>query len=413
MSECAPLDAARDLLARGFAPVPASDLIRSHPDMRPVVIADLLREGEVLNVIAAPKVGKSWVVHTLAVAVVAGVAWLGKRTERGDVLLIDAELHRETLAARLRAMQCKLAVAEDEMARLHVWPVRGRRWTIELIADALAGVPRGTYRLIVLDALYRFLPTDGEENANETMTRVYNTLDAIADKSGAAVVVVHHATKGDQSAKAVTDVGAGAGAQSRAPDSHLILRPHEEDGAVVVEAAVRSFPPPVAFVIRREHPGWMLAPDLDPRNLRRPPRKKSGTKEKSNVPPDGPPPEPWTPERFAREVVGSARSIREDAIARAREIGLGKGQAEDLLKRAEAAGLVFRHAEGPCAAHRFSIERPSALHPTEGDGEGVGAGASPPPGVDRRGGTGGSARPPSPPPARKRKARRGREAGDP
>ena len=90
-------------------------------------------------------------------------------------------------------------------------------------------------------------------------------------------------------------------------------------------------------------------------------------------------------------------------IARGREAGLGKGEAEDLLKRAVAAGLVHRHAEGPSAAHRFSVERPDSLHPTGG-----GLTYPRPPGVDRRGGVGGSARPPSPPDATKGKTRRKR-----
>lgn len=41
----------------------------------------------------------------------------------------------------------------------------------------------------------------------------------------------------------LTDVGAGAGSQSRATDAHVVLRPHEEDGVAVLDAAVRSWPP--------------------------------------------------------------------------------------------------------------------------------------------------------------------------
>ncbi len=43
-----------------------------------------------------------------------------------------------------------------------------------------------------------------------------------------------------QAGKAITDVGAGAGSQSRATDTHLILRPHEEKNCAVLDAAVRS-----------------------------------------------------------------------------------------------------------------------------------------------------------------------------
>ncbi len=43
--------------------------------------------------------------------------------------------------------------------------------------------------------------------------------------------------------KAMGGVGAGAGAQSRVADVHLVLRDHEEAGVAVVDAAVRSFAP--------------------------------------------------------------------------------------------------------------------------------------------------------------------------
>lgn len=373
--------------APAFAPIAASDLIREYRDLRPVVIADLLREGETMNVVAAPKVGKSWLIHALAVAVVSGRDWLGKATTRGRVLLIDGELHRETLARRLRATQTTMGVSDADMARLQVWAVRGQRLTIDAIADALQHLPAGEYRLIILDALYRFLPLDGEENANETMTRVYNTLDGIAKRAGASIAVVHHATKGNQSDKAVTDVGAGAGSQSRAADTHLILRPHEADDAVVVDAVVRSFPPMDSFVIKSMNPGWVLALELDPALLRKPARRGKADRAMPVLEPI----RVWTPDDFASEIVGRERFIRDDVIAQAVSKGLGKGEAESLLRRAMEAGKVHRHRDGPSAPHRFSIEPP----PSPGR-EGGTVGASPAPSADALGGVGGCARPPSP-----------------
>lgn len=383
--------AAQASVPPSFAPVAASSLIREYPDLRPVVIADLLREGETLNIVAAPKVGKSWLVHSLAVAVVSGRAWLGKATTRGRVLLIDGELHRETLARRLAKTQTAVGVSDSDMAALAVWSVRGKRLTIDDIAEALNDVPSGEYRLIMIDALYRFLPMHGEENANETMTRVYNTLDGIAKHSGASVAVVHHATKGNQSEKAVTDVGSGAGSQSRAADTHLILRPHEEDDAVVVDAVVRSFPPMDSFAIRSTNPGWTLALDLDPTLLRKATRRG---KQVAKATPTREPVRAWTPDAFAAEIVGREQSIRDDVIARGVARGLGKGQAESLLKRAEDAGKVHRHRDGPSTPHRFSTDPPAGL--ADAGGGGV-VWASPAPGADAPGGVGGTRATPLPP----------------
>ena len=81
-------------------------------------------------------------------------------------------------------------------------------------------------------------------------------------------MLVHHSTKGNQSGKAVTDVGAGAGSQSRATDTHLVLRPHEQDGVVVLDAAVRSWPPVMPRCLRWTFPVWTPDDALDPAALR-------------------------------------------------------------------------------------------------------------------------------------------------
>ena len=81
----------------------------------------------------------------------------------------------------------------------------------------------------------------------------------------AAIVLVHHTSKGNQANKSVTDVGSGAGAQSRSPDTHLTLRQHSVENVVSVFCRVRSFPPVEPFCLRRdENNQWSLAPEFDP-----------------------------------------------------------------------------------------------------------------------------------------------------
>jgi hypothetical protein len=382
-----------------FEPISAAELIRQYPQLRPKVIEGLLRQGEVMNLVAAPKVGKTWLGHALAIAVARGAPFLGLTTAKGNVLLIDGELHRETLASRLSA-----GGAGHLRDELTVWPVRGKRYTIDDLVRMLESVEPGQFALIVIDALYRFLPLDGEENSNETMTLVFNAVDALAARTGAAVVLVHHTTKGSQSGKAVTDVGSGGGAQSRAPDTHLVVRPHEQDGAVLVDAVVRSWKKFPAFVIRWINPGWERADDLDPTKLKKGNGRGKGGKSEDPAPP----PREWTPQDFASEVVGPTPSIREDILDRAKAKGLSKSKAESLLKRAEEGGQVVRTKEGPCATHRFSEHLlPSTSKPAEPPGGGRRGVRHPqPPEPDAPGGCGGDAPPPSPPSDRGRKVQR-------
>jgi len=156
---------------------------------------------------------------------------------------------------------------------LDVWPLRGQLRSLDDLADDFAGVEYGRYRLIVFDAKYRFL-TDGQsENDNAAEARFYNRVDQIAEHTGAAIVLIHHSSKGSQSDKRVTDVGAGAGAQSRAADCHIVLREHEESDCVVLAAAVRSFKPVEPIALRWNFPLWHPATDVDAGRLKREPTR--------------------------------------------------------------------------------------------------------------------------------------------
>lgn len=251
-------------------PLSLREIVRAHPKLRPAVIHQLLRAGETANLVASPKAGKSWLDAGLALSVATGRTWLDTfDCEPGRVLIIDAELHPEVIAHRLPMVAEAMGIpASDYQDRIEVWPLRGRTFNLLTLAPSLATIEPGRYALIILDAWYRFLPPGLSENDNAAVMALYNAIDGYAGRLGAAWVNVHHASKGDQSGKGVTDVGSGAGSQSRAADTHLIIRPHEEQGVAVLEAVVRSFPPVDPVCIRWEFPTWTLATDADPRRLR-------------------------------------------------------------------------------------------------------------------------------------------------
>jgi len=319
-------------------------LVDSYPTLRPAVVEGLLRRGEVMNVVAAPKVRKSWLVHALAIAASQGAPWMGFPCHQCGSVLIDGELHLETLAHRLRAVGSAMRASPEELDRIAIWPRRGNRSDINQIAEAVDRDGVGGARIIIIDALYRFLPPRAEENSNDAITAVYNALDYIAATADAAVVVVHHASKGDQSAKSVTDVGSGAGSQSRAADTHLVLRAHEEEGAVVVDAVVRSFQPVDPFCMRFNFPRWEQADDLDPADLYRPGKRKArGEAPDAAAPIETAKTIEWSPEAFASEIVGSTPMVRDAIFSAAQDRGMSRRQAEGLLRRAIADGHLHKH----------------------------------------------------------------------
>ena len=171
------------------------------------------------------------------------------------MLVVDNELHDESLAIRYDRIANDMMIPESERDALEIIRLRGENVTINN-AEMMLRVPEGKYGLVVFDALYRMLPEQTNENDNGQMMRVYNHIDHLAKSWGAAIVVIHHASKGDQSEKAITDVGAGAGAISRAADSHLTIRPHEQQGLHVLEAVTRSFLSPDPVSIRFTYPVW-------------------------------------------------------------------------------------------------------------------------------------------------------------
>ena len=246
-------------------PISLGTLKQRFPEMRPVIIDGYLRMGETMNIIAAPKTGKSWLVTQLAVCVAAGIDWFGHTCAAGRVLLIDNELHEETSANRIplvveamRKLNPGLPNVDD---MIDVWNLRGK-W--KSIADLAAWLPRfkvAGYSVIIIDAFYRALPKDTDENDNGSIAGIYNMIDTFAKQIGCSFILIHHTSKGNQSQKSVTDVGSGAGSQSRAADTHLILREHRDEGFLVLEAVVRSFPRQEPIVLQKAFP--LMLPDYD------------------------------------------------------------------------------------------------------------------------------------------------------
>lgn len=293
----------------------------------------------------------SWLVLALAMAVATGRKWLDTfETVTGDVLIIDNELHAETLAHRIPQVAECLRIGMNEITEtISVQSLRGQLRDIFSMRQYFESIEPGRYALVVLDAFYRFMPRDMDENDNGTMANIYNHVDALADRLGCSFVLIHHATKGNQSAKAVTDVGAGAGSQSRATDTHLVLRPHEEPGAVVLEAAVRSWPPVEPMTLRWLFPVWKAAPDLDPTALRSDkPKRKSDTQNA------------WTPESFVAAFVTDEPRPRDAILAIAAEAGMAEWKAAKFLRQAEAQELIFRWNTGRNRPSSFATVAPPA-----------------------------------------------------
>lgn len=125
-----------------------------------------------------------------------------------------------------------------------------------------------------------------------------------------------------------------------APHGPRILRPHEENGAVVLDAAVRSWPPIDPTCLRWEFPVWTVDESLDPLSLK---SERPGKKKEQAQKPSKPEAPSWDAERFVAEFF----SDEPLSIPELRELvkpmkNLPMRRAEDLLSIAESRQLIER-----------------------------------------------------------------------
>ena len=111
---------------------------------------------------------------------------------------------------------------------------------------------------------------------------------------------------------------------------------------MVVDAAVRSWPPIEPRCLRWTFPIWTPDDSLDPTALR-PDRPR---RHKKKAEPDKPTEPEWTTKRFTEQFVTDQPMLRQAVIDAATDAGLSQNRAKILLRKAEGAGLVFRWTFG-------------------------------------------------------------------
>lgn len=343
-------------------PLTVRELVAAYPALQPPLIHGVLRVGETMNVIASPKTGKSWLVLQLAIAVATGRMWLDQfPTEAGDVLIVDNELHGATSASRVPKVAAAMGVTTDEYAdRISVLNLRGHLQDIFSLGKLFASFEPGRFKLIIIDAFYRALPIDTDENDNGTMAQLYNAIDNYSARLGCAFVLIHHTSKGIQGGKSVTDVGSGAGAQSRAADAHVVLRQHEVDGIVVLDGVVRSWAPLNPICLQWEFPRWRPAPDHDPAILRVEGRKRN-RKEEEQANADAP--VAWTVEAFVGRFISDKGRTADEIHIDAEAADLSQKKSERFLGAAVASGKAFKWEMGSKAKALYSTQKQATLLP--------------------------------------------------
>jgi hypothetical protein len=252
-----------------------ADFIEQDPPMLDPIIEGVFEPGDKIELVAPSKQRKSFFLLDLLFHVAIGRDWLGfKIPKRWRVLYVNLELKHDWIHRRIHRNAKAYGINADEVRGwLRVINARGKG---QLVREQLADIARREkLDMVAVDPRYKLHKPGESENLSEGLAGIFQMLDDVAE-TGAAVLVVHHDGKGDQSEKSVADRGSGSGSAARDVDAKFVLSPqaHEPDIASVIETMCRNYPPLEPFCARWVDHKFTPAPDLPPIKLGPDERKK-------------------------------------------------------------------------------------------------------------------------------------------
>lgn len=211
------------------------DTLPPSPDQ---IIEGMIEPGDKAGVIASAKRKKTWFVTQLATCVASGRPFLGWAVPKPRrVLVVQPEIKAAHYHRRLRYMAEAMRINSGDLGdRLGIVNARGT--PIDASAILRLAV-QFRAELVIVDPLYKI--TEGDENKAEDVKPTLAAFDQIATRTGAAVLWVHHDSKGTPGDRDARDRGAGSNILIRDVDQLLTLTPHRDDPeATVVETLARN-----------------------------------------------------------------------------------------------------------------------------------------------------------------------------
>ena len=186
------------------------DISKNPPQLAPVLIEGVLRQGHKMIISAPSKAGKSFALVELALAIAGGYVWMGSKCTKGRVLYINMEIDDPSFYYRVKVVKDEMEkLVENHIENIDVWGLRGFSMPLSQLAP------------MVIDPLYKVM--DGDENSNSDVSKMVAQFDRIARETGAAVIYAHHFAKGIGGDRSAIDRGAGAGTFARDPDAILTM----------------------------------------------------------------------------------------------------------------------------------------------------------------------------------------------
>lgn len=192
------------------------------PELSPILIDGVLRQGHKLLLAGPSKAGKSFALIELAIAIAEGCKWLGWQCARGRVLYVNLELDRASCFKRVKDVYEALHITPAHINSIDVWNLRGKTEAMDKLAPKLIRrAKKQNYIAVIIDPIYKILT--GDENSADQMAHFCNQFDKLCTELKCATIYCHHHSKGSQGGKRSMDRASGSGVFARDPDALIDL----------------------------------------------------------------------------------------------------------------------------------------------------------------------------------------------
>lgn len=251
-------------------PESLSDAWANMPDLNPVLIDGVLRQGHKMLISGPSKSGKSYLLMNLCIAIAEGRDWIGWKCAQGRVMYVNLELDRASCLHRFQDIYNALGIAPDNIGNIDVWNLRGKSAPMDKLAPKLIRrAQKKDYIAVVIDPIYKVIT--GDENSADQMAKFCNQFDRICTELGTAVIYCHHHSKGQQGQKRSMDRASGSGVFARDPDALLdLLELGVTDGAKLKARDMWTCTVAAEY-LERYKPGYIMQHDfkemMDPLKL--------------------------------------------------------------------------------------------------------------------------------------------------
>ena len=209
-----------------------------------------------------PKGGKSFLLVELALAVVTGRPYLGRKTAKGNALYYALEDNYSRIQRRLNQLSGGMALPDELDFVIESTDINALK---EQVAEWIdwAAIPR----LVVVDIMARVVPSSsgGKPDYNHN-TQVLGELQKFALERDVAIVMVNHTRKGDKGDKAsdIFDEAIGSTGINGVMDTIMVLERSRMDNLATVHFTGRDIEEGKVDIERTPGGGWQKSSNRKP-----------------------------------------------------------------------------------------------------------------------------------------------------